>query len=197
MAISVADEFESEVPLIEAIRGGDSYAFGEFVRLHGRWVRGVIFGVLGKRECVDDVAQNAWTTVWRRIGELRDVQSWRSWLYRLVRNCAIDAGRDLSRRRTKRHPLAEEIDAATRDASPLDVLGKREQQGRVLRAIEGLPAIYREPFVLRHVNDWSYRQIGEVMGLPVDSVETRLVRARRLLREALGDGEKRGTDDGV
>jgi RNA polymerase sigma-70 factor (ECF subfamily) len=60
-----------------------------------------------------------------------------------------------------------------------------ERQDRVLSAIQGLPAIYREPFVLRHLNDWSYQQIADLMGLPVDSVETRLVRARRLLREAL------------
>jgi RNA polymerase sigma-70 factor (ECF subfamily) len=58
----------------------------------------------------------------------------------------------------------------------------------VLEAIRALPALYREPFVLRHLQGWSYRQIAETMGLPVDTVETRLVRARRLLREAL-DGK--------
>ena len=53
------------------------------------------------------------------------------------------------------------------------------------RLYELLPAIYREPFVLRHLEDWSYAEIGEVLGLSVDTVETRLVRARRLLREML------------
>ena len=38
---------------------------------------------------------------------------------------------------------------------------------------------------MRHLNGWSYRQIAEVMGMPVDSVETRLVRARRFLRASL------------
>ena len=57
----------------------------------------------------------------------------------------------------------------------------------MLAAINGLPALYREPFVLRHMNGWGYQQIAEVMDLPVDTVETRLVRARRLLREALKD----------
>jgi RNA polymerase sigma-70 factor (ECF subfamily) len=58
----------------------------------------------------------------------------------------------------------------------------------VIEAIKALPALYREPFVLRHVQDWSYRQIAETMGIPVDTVETRLVRARRHLRAAL-DGK--------
>jgi RNA polymerase sigma-70 factor (ECF subfamily) len=57
----------------------------------------------------------------------------------------------------------------------------------VLEAIRGLPDIYRESFILRHVEDWSYAQIAEAMSLPVDTVETRLVRARRLLRTALRD----------
>jgi RNA polymerase sigma-70 factor (ECF subfamily) len=57
----------------------------------------------------------------------------------------------------------------------------------VLEAIQALPALYREPFVMRHLNGWTYSEIADVMGMPVDSVETRLVRARRFLRESLKD----------
>ena len=62
---------------------------------------------------------------------------------------------------------------------------------RVLGAIRGLPAIYREPFILRHLEDWNYQQIAQTLGVSVEAVETRLVRARRLLREALADGWQR------
>jgi len=55
----------------------------------------------------------------------------------------------------------------------------------MLDAISQLPPLYREPFVLKHLQDWSYAQIGDALGLPIDTVETRLVRARRLLREQL------------
>jgi RNA polymerase sigma-70 factor (ECF subfamily) len=48
-----------------------------------------------------------------------------------------------------------------------------------------LPAIYREPFALRHLEGWTYAEIGTVLDLPLETVETRLVRARRLLREML------------
>ena len=50
-----------------------------------------------------------------------------------------------------------------------------------------MPVLYREPFVLRHVSGWSYKEIAAVLDLAVDSVETRLVRARRFLRESLKD----------
>ena len=73
------------------------------------------------------------------------------------------------------------------DQTPDGTLVSDEQHGEVLNAILALPALYREPFVLRHLNGWTYREIADVMGMPVDSVETRLVRARRLLRESLKD----------
>ncbi len=182
-----AEEFDAEESVIEAIGGGDRYAFEEFVRRRNRWVRAVVFGVLGNRECVDDVSQQVWSAVWQRIGELRDIRSWRPWLYRLTRNAAIDAGREITRRRNVVHPLAEDLQKHTSTPEPDAVLARDEQHRAVLAAIQALPAIYREPFVLRHVNGWTYQEIGEVMGLPIDSVETRLVRARRLLRESLKD----------
>lgn len=189
MAMPLAEEFDAEEPVIDAIRGGDRYAFEELVRRQGRWIRGVVFGVLGRQDCVDDVAQQVWMAVWQRIGELRDTKSWRSWMYRLARNLAIDAGRELTRRRTQFRPTGDDpTTVPERKPGTMD----EEKHRRILTAIQGLPAIYREPFVLRHLNDWPYRRIAEVMGLPVDSVETRLVRARRLLRETLG---VQGTED--
>ena len=187
MAIPFAEEFDAEEPVIEAIRGGDRYAFEEFARRRNRWVRGVIFGVLGNRDCVDDVSQQVWSAVWQRIGDLRDSRSWRSWLYRLARNAAVGAGREITRRRNVVRPLAGDA-PELRSSDAADAAAARiEQHSEVLAAIQALPAIYREPFVLRHVNGWTYREISEVMGLPIDSVETRLVRARRILRESLKD----------
>lgn len=187
MAMPFAEEFDAEEPVIEAIRGGDRYAFEEFVRRRNRWVRGAIYGVLGNRECLDDVLQQVWSVVWQRIGELRDCRRWQPWLYRLARNAAIDAGREISRRRSIVRPLKEDLQKHARSPEPDTAAARDEQHREVLAAIQALPAIYREPFVLRHISGWTYQEIGDVMGLPIDSVETRLVRARRFLRESLKD----------
>lgn len=186
MAMTQCEGFDAEEPVIDAIRTGDRFAFTEFMRRHSGWVHGVIFGVLGEAGAVDDVAQQAWTAVWRRIGELRDTKRWRPWLYRLARNAAIDAGRDLTRRRSHVQVLGHEALPGSSGTPDGDLVG-RERHREVRNAIQSLPALYREPFVMRHLNDWSYGEIADVMGLPVDSVETRLVRARRLLRDYLKD----------
>jgi len=183
MTQPLAEGYDADQPVVEAIQEGDKYAFEDFVRRHGSWVRSVVYGVLGDRDGVDDVIQQVWTTVWRRIGDLKDTRRWRSWLYRLTRNAALDAGREITRRREQMRSLMTETPTPAATASRGD--DRAEQYREVLDAIRGLPALYREPFVLRHVNGWSYRQIAGVMGMPVDSIETRLVRARRMLREAL------------
>lgn len=183
----LSQEFDPEQPVVEAVRRGDRYAFEELSRRQGDWVRAVIFGVLCDRDRLDDVAQQVWTTVWERIGQLRDLKRWRPWLYRLARNAAVDAGRDQTRRRRATERMQSDPPSRAAVVTPGEALIAAERREAVFEAVRALPALYREPFVLRHMQDWSYREIGAVMDLPVDTVETRLVRARRLLREALKD----------
>lgn len=185
MTMAVAREFDPERPVVDAVRGGDRYAFEELMRRNAKWVRGVIFGVLGDADRVDDVSQQVWTSVWERASELRDTASWRSWLYRMAHNAAIDAGRETTRRRRKLREMVDEPLEVGGDHGAEKPLVQSEDGRVVMEAIQSLPAMYREPFVLRHLNGWSYQQIADLMGMPVDSIETRLVRARRFLREAL------------
>lgn len=188
---------DTDVGVVEAVRRGNRHALDGWIRRHGGWVRGVIFGVLGDAHLADDVAQTVWVNVWQRASELREIQSWRSWLYRLARNAAIDAGRRVTRERAQKAWSAEQQVVSAENQDSAHGNGRytpTELHGEALSAIAGLPALYREPFVLRHLSGWSYKEIGEAMELPVDTVETRLVRARRMLREALLCKEGQGDD---
>lgn len=185
MTMAVTEEFDPELPVIEAMRDGDAYAFEEFLRRHHRWVRGIVYGVLGQRGEIEDVAQQVWTSIWQRISELREVKRWKPWMYRIARNTALDAGRARKRRAEQMRSLSLKAAAEDGKDSQVDPLFAAEQHAEVLEAIQSLPVLYREPFVLKHVNGWSYKEIADAMDMPVDSVETRLVRARRFLREAL------------
>lgn len=184
MEMAASTNFDSEQPVIEAIQQGDHYAFKELLRRHDRWVRGIVFGVLGQNDQVDDVTQQVWTSVWEKISDLRDTSRWRIWLYRLARNAAVDAGRNTTKHRERTTGLPEHvIDKADRD--PGAQWGADERRDAMKQAIEALPALYREPLTLKHLEGWTYREIAEVLDAPVDTIETRLVRARRMLRKAL------------
>jgi RNA polymerase sigma-70 factor, ECF subfamily len=205
MPETLLEGLDLDRPLFEALRAGDDSVLPELMQRHGRWVRGVIFAVLGQSRDLEDVNQQVWLAVWRRAATLDDVGRWRWWLYRLAHNAAIDAGRRATRQKSLWKRLAqwagraEAMTAGGWSAAGLSGGGGgagrasggaarlilEEEHQRALRAIAGMPAIYREPFVLRHLEGWNYRQIAQTLGLPVDTVETRLVRARRMLREQL------------
>ncbi len=172
--------------LFAALKRGDSQAMTEIVARQGRWVGALIYGVMGHRRDLDDILQQVWLNVWRHAGTLETPAHWRTWLYRLARNTAIDAGRRQTRRKGLWRRLSELIQGEpVEEGNAQQRLETAEAHRAALAAIEALPPIYREPFVLRHLEDWTYKQIAEALGLPLNTVEIRLVRARRRLRAAL------------
>jgi RNA polymerase sigma-70 factor (ECF subfamily) len=189
----LTEAFDPDQPLFEALRAGDTEVLAELMQRHGRWVRGVVYAVLGNARDVDDVCQQVWLAVWRRASGLEDAARWRPWLYRMAHNAAIDVGRRTRRQRSLWAVLTAQFPRGKTAAPNVDApqrLIVQERYREALRAIEGLPEIYREPFVLRHLEGWTYRQISEALDMPEDTVETRLVRARRLLREVLKDRDE-------
>jgi RNA polymerase sigma-70 factor (ECF subfamily) len=182
---SMSIDGESLRQLVAEARQGDRAAADRLVREHASWVRSAIYAVTGRADLVEDVAQQVWTRAWEQLGTLEDPRRLRAWLYTIARNTAIDAS--IARRRQRE--LAATLDGQAvcdrRGRGPFGAAAGDELHETLLRAVQALPAIYREPFVLRHLEGWNYAEIGETLGLPVESVETRLVRARRLLREML------------
>lgn len=186
--MTVSLDSQTLAQLVHSAQRGDRPAADRLVREHDRWLRSVIYGVSGRPELVDDVVQQVWTQVFERLDSLRDARALRPWLYNIARHAAIDAGMARARQLRGRAGLEAAAGAALADRrgeSPVAVVLEDEARTEMLRAIQSLPAIYREPFVLRHLEDWTYARIGEVLGLSVETVETRLVRARRMLREML------------
>ncbi len=173
--------------LVTGAQRGDRVAADALIREHDGWVRSIIYGVVGRPDLIDDIAQQVWTQVWTRLSSLKDPKRLRPWLYTIARNAAIDGGMAHRRARLRNgrlEPVAE-TRADDRASDPAGRVSRNELYETLLQAIQGLPMIYREPFALRHLEGWSYAEIGEVLQMPLETVETRLVRARRLLREGL------------
>jgi len=182
-------DVDADQALIQSLAAGDPDALREVVRRHERWVRGVVFSVLGSVDEVEDVVQQVWLAVWKACGRLEDTRKWRHWLYRLARNAAIDAGRRRTRRRRLRHRLTDAFRTGrAAPAQPDRKMIVREEHRRVLDAVGRIPEIYREVFVLRHVDEMSYRRIAEVVGTTPATVGTRLARARKMLLSKLQTG---------
>jgi RNA polymerase sigma-70 factor (ECF subfamily) len=183
---SVSIDAEMMGRLVAQAQQGSRTAVERLIREHEAWVRSAVYAVTGRADLVDDIVQQVWVRVWQHLGTLADPRQLRGWLYTIARNAAIDYSAAEQRHRALASRLTTDMPAIDgRGKGPFGAAAGTELQETLLQAVRSLPAIYREPFVLRHLEDWSYAEIGEVLGLSVDTVETRLVRARRLLREML------------
>ena len=111
----------------------------------------------------------------------------RAWLLAIVRNCVVDwRRRHGAEKRTDLFVDASEVslDAGeTADALAID----SSERARVSRAIASLPEEFREVLILKVMHNSSYREISDVLGVPIGTVMSRLSRARRRLAALLGD----------
>ena len=131
----------------------------------------------------DDLAQ---ATVERA---LRSRDQWQpgtrldSWLYRIMRNLWIDTAR--ARARKERHEAPEE-EAQFVGEDPREALDASLELKRAMAAMEQLPDEQREVVALILVEGFGYREVSEMLGLPIGTVSSRLVRGRTALVEMLG-----------
>ncbi len=179
--------------------GGDSDAVRDFWRLSRRWVAAVLLAHM-PRDCeLEDLLQDVALTLVNRISDVRDPAATRGWLRMVAVNTAKTAAR--KRRPTLRLvPAPEDVPSDVPDlagAGEADDPALREEAKRALEAARELPGDYSEPLLLRCVHGMTYQQISEALGLPVTTIETRLARARRMLRENLSAGDGRSAATGA
>jgi RNA polymerase sigma-70 factor (ECF subfamily) len=134
------------------------------------------------RPTAEDVTQEAFIHAYRSLGRFRGRSKFSTWLFRITRNCAVDAIRRRERQRRRDRAAAPEPEAA---ADP-------SLRASIDQAIEGLPGDLREAFVLIEVVGLSYREAGVVLGVLSGTLKSRMHRARRLLVTEL---EEAGADE--
>jgi RNA polymerase sigma-70 factor (ECF subfamily) len=183
---------EAEAALVGRALDGCPEAFGELVRLYAPRVSGLVYQHVGNAEAARDISQTVFLRAFRQIRSLRNVRSFRSWLFRIAVNEATDF---LRRRMRERSHVATDAGAIeelpARDAKPLDSLVAQEEREAVLAALDGLPPRQRTVFVLRHFQGMSNPEIAEVLSCSTNAVKANLSYALRALREKLCGGDDR------
>ncbi len=190
-------EQRAQASQAERAIAGDGEALRALWESNRRWVAAVALAHMPRDGTVDleDVLQEVSLRLVRTVHRVRDPSVMRAWLRTVTVNVSRTAGRRKSARLKLVRGVGEERRVEMGGGSRgLDgEVGRVEEGRRALAAAERLPAEYREPLLLRCVRGMSYRQISDVMGVPVTTVETRLARARRMLREELGEDRGGGS----
>jgi RNA polymerase sigma factor (sigma-70 family) len=138
----------------------------------------------------EDLVQETYLKALRNFASFQPGTNFRAWMFRILRNTFLSSCSTLDRRMTVEIE-SEEDDVPVLPATsttPETLLIERSQQNAVRNSIDQLPVTFREVLLLCDVEDASYREISEILSIPVGTVMSRLARARKAVRESLSNG---------
>jgi len=188
-----------EKELIQRSQAGDGEAFGVLVERYKGKVFSLAYGFTRDRAAADDLAQEVFIKAYLSLPRFQAKSEFGTWLYRVAVNHIKDFLRK-NRERLKEIPLQEAGDRvlASSDLGPEE---QRLQEGRreiVQAALARLPEKYRVILTLRDMDGFSYEDISRILKLSPGTVDSRLHRARRKLREKLtGHLGRQGGEHGL
>lgn len=170
--------------LLRRIRLGDEQAFDALFRQHYAALVGFTEALLRGRAVAEDVVQDVMLEVWRRRETLEIDLTWRSYLFRAARNRALNALRH-ARVARRAEPLVRGPEAV--EASSPAEMEARELDVKFRQSLAALPDPVREVFELSRRDGLKYSEIASALGISIKTVEARMGRALKELREQLRD----------
>lgn len=170
---------ETDTALVLRCRDGDRHAFDTLLGRHARQVFSAAYRILHHREDAYDVTQTAFLNAYERLDRYDPGQPFRSWLYRIAINQALD----LIRARRPAEPLADAC--IDEHAGPDETALREENELALQRALMRVNVDYRTVIVLKHVQGCSYEEMAQILECPVQTVKSRLFTARQALRAVL------------
>jgi RNA polymerase sigma-70 factor (ECF subfamily) len=180
---------ETDKQIIERVMGGDARAFGRLVDRHKAKAMAVALRILRNREEAEEALQDAFVRMYKALSSFEWKSSFSTWLYRIVYNTCITALGRRSEIERREIDSDEEYDlpgAIESDELQPDMRVESDEVEKiVLGEIDKLPASYGTTFTLFAVQEMSYEEIVDVMGLPLGTVKARIFRARMMLRNAV------------
>ena len=184
---------EDDREAVRRVQAGDTEAFEPLVEKYKRKVFRLAFQVLRDQEEALDVAQEAFVKAFRALPAFKGDSAFYTWLFRITMNVALDRKRQ---RATRAKSLgAEDVPpeewertATSTDPDPEDVATGVETRERIRKGLDSLSEPHRAIIILSDIEGLQYREIAEVLGIPMGTVMSRLHHARKRLREVLGPG---------
>jgi len=174
---------ETDERIVEDIRAGNRRAFGMLMDRYEKRLYNAAYRVVNDPEDAADATQNAFVKAYQNLDRFDTSRRFFSWIYRILLNESLN----ILNHRKRFDDLHDNLALTTKN--PEQSYSDTET-GRLLQsALMDLSAEHRVVIVLRHYQGLSYREIGEVVGVPEKTVKSRLFSARRHLKEIL---ERRG-----
>jgi len=180
----MAKEAFNEIQVLKSCATGDAAAFESIVREYQSLVCAITYSAVGQVEKSEELAQQAFINAWQNLTQLQDFDKFKAWLIGITRNVIRTFFRTQKRDIVNNAAAIDGVgDVADVSSEPLDAIITKEQEAIVQQSLEQIPEMYREPMVLFYRQQQSTREVAEALDLTEDTVRTRLMRGRKMLKE--------------
>lgn len=184
--------------LLDRARRRDPAALDQIVEIYSPRIFGLLYRLTRRRDIAEDLMQETFLRLVRMIDAYEHMGKFESWLFRIAANLARDRVRKIGRRGTTQSldaPGDEDDTGLAADcpdehaADPAERLADRETSEKLAACIDDLSEAEREIILLRHYSELSFREIAEMLGIPLGTALARAHRAMKRLQAALGADE--------
>jgi RNA polymerase sigma-70 factor (ECF subfamily) len=167
---------ENETAIVARAKSGDCNAFEELIVQYRGRVTNLIYHMYGDENLAEDAAQTAFIQAWRNLPKYEQRAPFRSWLYRIALNAALDQ----LRRQKPQVDINAILDLSFENRLE-ERLEEKERRSDVQQAVAELPDASRSVLILKEFQGLRYQEIAEILDIPLGTVMSRLNYARRIL----------------
>jgi RNA polymerase sigma-70 factor (ECF subfamily) len=179
----------SDEQIVERALTGDAEAFGEIVQRWERRIFALSFGMLGREEDARDATQETFLAAFRNLRAFRGEAKVSSWLHRIAVNQCITRQRRAKVRNESALDIEEEKHASSFAAplrySPARLVERHETTDAVRMAVNSLPLELRQVVLMKEFEELTFKEIADVLDLPLSTVKSRLYTALKQLQMRL------------
>lgn len=189
-------DIDLETTILE-LKSGETAALDVLIEFYTQKLYGFCCSILKNDADAEEAVQDTFIKVYKKIDTFDLSTNFTAWIYRIASNTAKDI-----LRRHKKHSKCISFDKPISDDNASDSVGHcmeisdnsenpssnlqiKETKSIIFDEIEALPDLYKEVLLLRHIEDFSYDEIAEILNCNVGTVKSRLFRAREILKEKI------------
>ena len=168
--------------------GGDIKAFEDIYKTFSSFVYNVALGITRDKADAEEVTQDVFIKAYRGLKGFRFGSSFKTWVYRITVNEALNRYNKSKKEKSRRVDYDDSIELRPADSSGTEEIMRNESETRCAVLLERLDHDQRACLVLREIEGLSYKDIAGVLRIPINTVRSRLLRARQALLEKAGKG---------
>jgi len=165
--------------LVQDCLNGDNKAFESLVDKYQKVIFNIAYRMTKDKDESADITQTVFIKAYENLDKFNASHKFFSWLYRIAINESINQIKQGKKLDNLDH------DYVSNEKSPEQVLNENEKSNDIQSALLKIDVNYRIVIVLKHFQDFSYKEIGEILDIPEKTVRSRLFTARQLLRDIL------------